>query len=271
MPRLDHTGMIDGYTSVQALRRLDGKTPRTPVPSSEKDEGERIASEETPKSQTFGHTALPTRHDLICYNCGYAFVVTGRLDKVLCPKCKTWLQTGDHHIDGVWSGTLKTVGCVFINSGASVSSSHIIATDIRVAGSCRNCRLEPSRNLELDSGAHLELDRLSERRVVVVEGACLVLDEPLRCRSLDIFGELQAEVRLSERGTIRSGGFFRGSLFAPRLLVEEGAGIRAFIHVEDAGQKSVPPKVAVAGEGAPIPVSRRPLRSEPAEAFPKHV
>ncbi len=253
MPRPDHSGMIDGYTSVQALRRLDGKAPpgpHVPPPEKEASAGVESATEETPKSLPFGHTALPTRHDLICYNCGYAFVVTGRLDKVLCPKCKTWLKTGDHHIDGAWSGTLKTVGCVYINSGASVSSSHIMATDIRVAGSCRNCRLEPTRHLELDSGAHLELDQLAERQLVVVAGARLVLDEPLRCRSLDVFGELQAEVRLSERGAIHSGGFFRGSFYAPRLVVEEGARLRAFIHVESADRKPGTPKVPATGERA---------------------
>jgi len=162
MPRPDHNGMIDGYSSVQALRRLDGKaSPRAKPPEeSALDEGAAAP----PKPAGFGHTALPTRHELICYSCGYAFVVTGRLDKVICPKCRTQLETGDKHIDGAWSGNLKTVGRVYINSGATVTSSSIVAMDIRVAGICRNTRLEPTRHLELDSGAQVEIDKLGKQR-----------------------------------------------------------------------------------------------------------
>ncbi len=238
MPRPDHNGMIDGYSSVQALRRLDGKgSPRAKPPEeSAPDEGATAP----PKPASFGHTALPTRHDLICYACGYAFVVTGRLDKVLCPKCKTWLETGDKHIDGAWSGNLKTVGRVYINSGATVSSSSIVATDIRVAGICRNTRLEPTRHLELDTGAQVELDKLSGQRLVIIEDAKLTFDEPLRCRSLEIRGELQADARPSEGGEIHPGGMFRGTLHAPRLIVHDGAGLKAHLHIAPASKDLTP-------------------------------
>lgn len=241
MPRPDHTGMIDGFSSVQALRRLDGKgAPRDKPPVDSAPEGNGSAPPSPPKPASFGHTALPTRHDLICYSCGYAFVVTGRLDRVLCPKCKTQLETGDKHIDGTWSGTLKTVGRVYINSGATVSSSSIVAMDIRVAGICRNTRLEPTRHLELDSGAQMETDKLSGQRLVIIEGAKLTFDEPLRCRSLEIRGELQADARPAEGGEIHPGGMFRGTLHAPRLIVHDGAGLKAHLHISPASKEPTP-------------------------------
>jgi len=234
--------MIDGYSSVQALRRLDGKaSPRAKPPEeSALDEGAAAP----PKPAGFGHTALPTRHELICYSCGYAFVVTGRLDKVICPKCRTQLETGDKHIDGAWSGNLKTVGRVYINSGATVTSSSIVAMDIRVAGICRNTRLEPTRHLELDSGAQVEIDKLGKQRLVIIEDAKLTFDEPLRCRSLDIHGELQADARPSERAILHPTGMFRGTLHAPRLIVHEGAGLKAHLHI-------APPKPNPVPETAP--------------------
>jgi cytoskeletal protein CcmA (bactofilin family) len=240
--------MIDGYSSVQALRRLDGKvSPRAKPPADSASEADHTvppASSATPKPASFGHTALPTRHDLICYSCGYQFVVTGRLDKVLCPKCKTQLETGDKHIDGAWSGTLKTVGRVYINSGATVTSSSIVAMDIRVAGICRNTRLEPTRHLELDTGAQVELDKLSKQRIIIIEDAKLTFDEPLRCCSLDIHGELQADAHPSERAVLHPTGMFRGTLHAPRLVVYEGAGLKAHLHI-------APPKPNPAPETAP--------------------
>lgn len=232
MSRPDHKGMIDGFSSVQAIRRLDGKGPRPKAPEdSAAPAGSGPAPESVPKPVNFGHTAMPTRHELICYSCSYAFVVTGRLEKVLCPKCKTQLETGDKHIDGAWSGTVTTVGRVYINSGAVVTSARIVATDIRVSGICRNTRLEPTRNLELDSGAQVELDKLSRLRVVVIEDAKLMLDEPLRCLSLDVYGELQAEARPSEKAVLHPTGIFRGTLHSPRLIVYEGAALKAHLHI----------------------------------------
>jgi len=258
MPRPDHNGMIDGYTSVQAIRRLDGKRPRvvqSPQEGSAPGDGSGGPPlDAAPKATTFGHTSLPSRHDLICYSCGYAFVVTGRLDKVLCPKCKTWLETGDKHIDGAWSGTLKTVGRVYINSGATVTSSHIVAADIRVSGTCRNCRLEPTRHLELDSGAQVELDKLGGQRVVIIQDANLKLDEPLRCRSLEVYGELQAEARPSEFAVLHPEAMFRGTLYAPRLIVHEGARIKAFLHIARE-QAAAPMPAASVAPSPPPPVA----------------
>lgn len=243
MPRPDHKGMIDGFTSVQALRRLDGKqNPVQPVQeNSAPDRSGAVPADSVPRSGPFGHTALPTRHELICYSCSYAFVVAGRLDKVLCPKCKTFLETGDKHIDDAWSGTLKTVGRVYINSGATVTSSRIVATDIQVAGICRNTRLEPTRHLELDTGAQVELDKLSGLRIIILEDAKLKLDEPLRCRSLEIHGDLQAEARPTERATLHPSAMFRGTLYTPRLIVHEGAGLKAFLHIARREETELPP------------------------------
>jgi len=275
MPRPEHNGMIDGYSSVQAIRRLDGKPTRirTSQDGAAPGDGAPPPPEVASKQAAFGHTALPTRHDLICYSCGYAFVVTGRLDKVLCPKCKTWLETGDKHIDGAWSGTLKTVGRVYINCGAVVTSSRIIATDIRVSGTCRNSRLEPTRNLELDTGAQVELDKLGGLRIVIIEGAQLMLDEPLRCRSLEVHGELQAEARPADVAVLHSSAYFRGTLYAQRLVVHEGAGLKAFLHIARREQAAPPaPAVSDAPAAPPAPAAPDASTVPPAEgeAFRGH-
>lgn len=250
MPHSDHTGMIDGFSSVQALRRLDGKVPPREIPETDSvDERQNTPSPESPKHSSFGHTAMPTRHELICYSCGYSFVVTGRLDKVICPKCKSQLETGDQHIDGTWSGSVKTVGSVYINSGATVTAAHIIAKDIRVAGICHNTRLEPTRHLELDTGAQIDIDKLAQQRLVIIEAAKLNFDEPLRCRSLEIRGELQANVRLAEGGEICAGAMFRGTLQTPRLIVHDGAGLKAHLHINP----KRPADAQVTAAGQPLP------------------
>jgi hypothetical protein len=75
---------------------------------------------------------------------------------------------------------------------------------------------------------------------VIIEDAKLTFDEPLRCRSLDIHGELQADARPSERAVLHPTGMFRGTLHAPRLIVHEGAGLKAHLHIAPAVKEPAP-------------------------------
>ena len=132
MARSDKPGMIDGFMSVQAVRhqgdRAPDQKPAKDAPAVEKTEASQSDSAQPQKKASIGHTALPSRHELICYSCGYAFVVTGALNKVFCAKCREQLETGDHSIEGEWKQDIRTVGKVHVKQGATVVGATIIAT-----------------------------------------------------------------------------------------------------------------------------------------------
>ncbi len=238
MARSDKPGMIDGFMSVQAVRRSEGRAPepRPPnasPPSDRKEEvGAQASSAYKESKRAVGHTAMPSRHELVCYSCGYAFVVTGKLSKLFCSKCKEELETGDHTIEGEWTRDIRTVGRVNIKPGAVVKNATIISTDIVIGGDCTNAKLKPSRRIELVTGGRVAPSLLDSHPVLIRPGARIALDSPLRCSDLDIHGELQGEVEPTGLVTIHAGGMLRGKLNAHHLIVHDGGGLNADLHIE---------------------------------------
>ncbi len=271
MPKSDKPGMIDGFMSVQAVRHQDGRKPDDKPPDDksppETKEETQSPSAQLQKKASIGHTALPSRHELVCYSCGYAFVVTGKLGKVFCSKCREELETGDHTIEGEWKKDILTVGRVHVKTGAVVSNATIVATDIIVGGDCTGATLKPTRRVEIDTGALLPPGLLDAHPVLVRAGARLSLDAPLRCSDLDIHGELQASAAPKGMVTIHPGGMFRGDLKAAHLVVHEGGGLSAKLQIrpeepkpEGGGQKSGAGKPA--GKSAVGPAKAEGQKSE---------
>jgi len=132
----ENIGMIDGYTSVQAIRHKQEHAKSENIPNqaagsvAEPHAASAESGGDLPKKAAIGRTALPTRHAITCYSCGYSFVVTGRLDKIFCPKCREQLETGDYDIEGEWSQDVLTVGKVYVHSGSVVKGARLTANDI---------------------------------------------------------------------------------------------------------------------------------------------
>ncbi len=227
----NNSGMIDGFHSVQAAarraaaggRKPPGTAPPPPPPTA-------AAKPEAPRH--IGHTVMPTRHDLVCYGCGYAFPVTGRLDKVFCPKCREQLECGDITIEGAWTGDCRTVGTLTVTAGATVTDGTLTATCIAVAGDVRKATLNPTRRLELDTGARIALDAVRELTLGIRSDAELSFDQELRCRDLDVFGNLCARVFTDGTITLHPGSRFSGELHSGHLIVHEGAALRARMHIQ---------------------------------------
>jgi len=239
-------GMIDGFMSVQAVRHKsergsDRKPAENKAPSAPAEESRHRSALTEKKKVSIGHTALPTRHELVCYSCRYKFVVNGRLDKVFCPKCREQLETGDHSIEGDWKKDILTVGTVHIKSGAKVLGATIIATDIVIGGDCSEANLNPTRHIELETGAVVSPGVLNGHKVIIRAGAQLSPDAVLRCSDLEIYGEIQVKALPTGMVTIFAGGFFRGELEAAHLIVHEGGGLSANLRINPAKEKAQSP------------------------------
>lgn len=244
MARPDSPGMIDGFMSVQAVRHQgerppDEKPPKDAAPAAKAEES-RSDSALPQKQASIGQTALPSRHELICYSCGYAFVITGSLNKVFCPKCREQLETSDRTIEGEWKEDIRTVGRVHVHQGATVIGATIVATDVIIAGDCTQAKLQPTRRIELDTGARVQPEVLNEHSVHVIAGARLSLTAILRCNMLEIFGELQASAEPTGMTTVHPGGMFRGTLKTEHLTVHDGGGLSASLHIAPAPPEAPP-------------------------------
>ena len=232
MPASKRTTMIDGYTSVQMVRRAAGRSqgalegPDAPPPTQQPKEGPEPPAPGQGKVGTkVSRTAVPERHDIICYECQYAFVLTGRLRATICPKCHEPLEATPLVVAEEHTGPVRTIGTAHVKPGGVLKDAEIVARIAIIEGDARDGTIR-CQQLLYGSGGRINLARTTFRELVVAEGAEFKIDEPVTCRSVEVKGTMDAAV-LTGLLTVRAGGLVRGTVQAGRLVVDEGGGLVA--------------------------------------------
>lgn len=233
MPRTDKPPMIDGLTSVRALRRTGKNTaePRTRASASKlpgagkKKTG--AAGQPVKPAKRIGKTAVPVRHDITCYECGYGFPIHGRLHKVICPKCHEALIVDDHKVEDRCTHDIITIGTIEIGPKAVISECRIVAGTVKVAGNVKDATAISCDSLVLLKGAKCDTTNVAMKNLSVRKGGKFNLRKRITCNNLDIEGSLKAKVDVKGEATIRSGGTLRGELRGERLTIEDGGALNA--------------------------------------------
>lgn len=240
MPRAKDANLIDGFSSVQAVRHAKGR--QHPPRAAQTVPAAAPARPAESRAARLSRTVSPTRHDIHCYQCGYRFVLPGRLERALCPKCRTFLETGDFDIDGPWTRSVKTIGAVRVGPRAEIADVTVVAGRIVLEGDPGRARMQVAQWLELGPGAHPRFERFDVQDVRVRPQAQIRLEEKLTCRDLVVEGELRGCVESAGTTTVRPGGMLQGELRAARLVVEDGAGLVARLQVGCAGSEAGKPQ-----------------------------
>lgn len=225
------TPVINGFQSVQAVkhsgkgteeaRTRDSATrlperKRTDTPSDAKKAATRI-----------GSTAMPARHELTCYECGFEFVLTGRLDDTICAKCRKSLKIKDYTVSGEWAQDVKTLGTIDVTAGAVVGPVNLVCGNLVVAGNIEACTIKVCRRTTICKGAHFDLTQITFTDLVVNLDCILKWKTPFECRHLEVLGTLSADVHATGRVTIQPDARFEGKIAATGLTVEDGGALKA--------------------------------------------
>jgi len=222
------TSVVDGYTVVRMVRHAKGGEPE-PAPSPPPRKEPLPAGDG--KKAHIGHTVLPTRHTIRCYECAYEFTLTARSPKTYCPKCRTILEWKDVLIQGEWSESVKTAGTIRVGPQGVVRAGTLIATDILLDGRVEGGSLDAFRWLELGAGAAYDPACMKASSLRVAAGAEIKLKGRATFQDVEIFGRLDARLQAGGLVAVRAGGLLTGELEGPRLSVEEGGGLRARLKV----------------------------------------
>lgn len=191
----------------------------------------------------FGRTAMPTRHEVRCYECRYEFSITGQAKQTHCPKCRAIIEMQDYCVEGDWAQDVKTAGTIHIAVGATVRDGVLIGGNIVLAGALKGGRVEAYRRLELAAGAQFTEEAIRARDLRVQAGAEIVLRQAASFREVEILGKLSGSVMVTGRIDIRAGGCLEGTARGPRLMVEEGGGLLAELRIgaeDDLPRKPAP-------------------------------
>jgi len=222
------TAVVDGFMVVRMVRHAKGGEPEPAAPPVPKKELPPPGEE---KKAHIGHTVLPTRHAIRCYECGYEFTLTARSPKTYCPKCRTILEWKDVLIQGEWSEPVKTAGTIRVGPQGVVKTGLLIATDIIFEGRLEGGDLEAFRWLEVGPGAVYDPLHMKALSLRVAAGAEVKLKGKAGFRDVDILGRLEARLQATGLVTVRAGGLLAGEMEGSHLVVEEGGGLRARLKI----------------------------------------
>ncbi len=218
--------VVSGFDIVRSIRRVDAP------PSAEAPTEESSAS----APRIGGTVALPPRRVTACPSCGWCTEVTGRPTFGVCPKCRRKFDIVDYTLDVEFDGRISTGGRVRIGAGAVVKGGEICAAEVEVVGRIADGRICARHRLVVREGAVCS-EKCMEFAVLQAErGVKLAFPGVVRCRAVDLAGELEADLEADADVILRSGSCFRGRVKCASLTVEEGAALLADV---EAGRRGV--------------------------------
>lgn len=249
------TNVIDGFSSVQALKRVSERNAAAPRTKKNGDEPTpKVVAAVAPKkraapaaaatsadaapntadrvyAKAASHSVVPTKRLVICYECGYSHNVSGKMHHSFCPKCKTELKTGDVTVDGDYAEDIKTIGDVVIAQTARLAPGiNITGQNITLDGDATQAAsVTITGTLELRTNAKFDGSRLNNTKgaVLIPAGNTVAIAPQLNCRTIKIAGRLKTMLVVAESAHILPGGCLEGAFEGPTLLMDDGAGLIA--------------------------------------------
>lgn len=240
---MDHhrkTKVVSGYATLKAAQRSAelAKSKNASKEPSEVPVKNPATEDSVPKlGSHIGHTAMPTKLNVVCYACGYGFKITGRTPSTHCPKCRTVVDLSDHTIDSTWTGSVRTGGKIMITSKAVIISGELVGADIRLEGEIRGGKLKATRELQLGHGAVFSPSCFDSSTIRILPDAVISFRGKMDYPTVIVEGTLSARsLHCSEKVRIEPGGWFKGELLAEHVEISEGGGLTGQCKIGDLGQ-----------------------------------
>ena len=238
MPKNRKVNTLDGFATIRAVARA--KSAPTPPPAAP-------VSEATPQADVLpadlqkpgarvARTAVPVKHHIECYECGYKFQMHGRASSTHCPKCRALLDLTDHTIDTEWIETIKTAGTIHLAPTGVLKSGDLIGADIIVEGIIEGGRARALRTLEVRAGAIFSEKAIAALDLRIGPGAEFKFKQPAKYRNVEVCGTLNSTLQATGVVTVKAGGLLVGEVHAEHLIVEDGGGLKAKVRIAPRGR-----------------------------------
>jgi cytoskeletal protein CcmA (bactofilin family) len=231
VPKPRKVNTLDSYATIRAVARAKPASalPKTPPP----DNGPSNVAPADPQKTgaRVASTAVPVKHQIDCYECGYRFQTHGRVTSTHCPKCRVLLDLTDHTIDTEWVDTIKTAGTIRLTPTGVLKSGDLIGADVIVEGIIEGGRARALHTIELAAGAIFSEKSISAPDLRIGPGAEFKFKQTAKYRNVEVSGSLIATLEVSGLVTVKPGGLIEGEVHAEHLVVENGGGLKADLHI----------------------------------------
>jgi len=221
---------LDSYATIRAVAR-NKPAPGSPGPAAESGLTEAPSTEGQKLGARVARTTVPVRHEIDCYECGYKFQVHGRVTTTHCPKCRALLDLTDHTIDAEWVDTIKTAGTIHLTPTGVLKSGDLIGADVVLEGIIEGGRARALRTIELGAGAIFSEKAVSAPDLRVAAGADFKFKQVMKYRNVELFGALHGNLEAAGVITVKPGGLLEGEVHGEHLVVEDGGGLKAMLHI----------------------------------------
>lgn len=231
MPKSRKASLEDGYSVLKAVQHAAKAHPEARPLTAAPDQ----PSELQKLGAHVRRTVVPAKQIIECYECGYKFQLHGRAPATNCSKCRTVLDLTDHTIDGKWNKPFKTAGTIRLTAKGVLESGELVANDFILEGTIEAGTVRAMRKLVLHPGTRFSEVNVTAPNLAIAPGATIAFIDPSEYHDVEIAGTLRANLHATGLVTIKNTGLLQGQVRAARLVVEDGGGLTASVHIENSG------------------------------------
>ena len=156
-----------------------------------------------------------------CFQCNTILDVAAQAESTMCKRCSAHIDLHDYTINQAVSKNFRTHGSFTIGEKGYVFNTEAEVGDAVIKGRFLG-KLNAHRTFTLHATAEFK-GSFKAGLLILPEGVKLLWAKPLEVHSVEIAGELVANVRIPGTVTIKATGHLFGDVEAANLIVEPGA------------------------------------------------
>ena len=171
--------------------------------------------------------------EVACFQCGTHLAVPADAESTMCKRCSAHIDLRDYNINQAVSKNFRTHGSFTVGEKGYVFNTEAEVGDAVIRGKFLG-KLYAHRSLTLYAPEQFK-GSFKAARLIVPAGSHLLWSKPLDVESLEVAGELVADVRIPGEVELKATGVLFGDVEAANLLVEEGAVLVGNVRVGSSG------------------------------------
>ena len=158
---------------------------------------------------------------ITCFDCGTELEVATSAESTMCKRCSSYVDLKDYRVENAVSKNFKTKGVFVIEPKGYLFNTETVAQHAVIKGRFLG-KLDAPGSLTIHSGAQIK-GSFTTGKLIVPAGNHFRWPKLIRLKSMDIGGELVANVSVGGVAHLRSTARFFGDAEANHFVVEEDA------------------------------------------------
>lgn len=195
--------------------------PRTAVSTVCKECGGHFHVQEALKPTPRKVAKAPEQRTIHCFDCGTELKIPVAAESTMCKRCSSHIDLRDYSFANAVSKNFRTKGSFVVEQKGYVFNTEALVGDAVIKGRFLG-KLKAERTLTIHTGAEIK-GTFTAGLLIIPAKNRFFWGERINVGSIEISGELTADITATEAVIVKSTGVFFGNAQAQNLIVEPGA------------------------------------------------